>query len=128
MRTTARDRWSAFANGSPGAEHATLRTRADVRLAHLYQLLGRGDECGALLATIASTDLANSDWRVRATYHATRAALAAQTADVASCRLAFRESLAAAGDDLFVRHVILSNAAGTFTDLGHFDEALAVLR
>jgi len=108
-----------------GPEHATLRTRADVRLAHLYQLLGRGDECGTILATTTSRELANSDWRVRATYHATRAALAAQTADVAPCRAAFGESLAAAGGDVFVRHVILSNAAGAFTDLGRFDEALA---
>ncbi len=41
-----------------------------------------------------------------------------------SCRLAFRESLAAASDDAFTRHVVLSNAAGAFTDLGRFDEAL----
>jgi DNA-binding CsgD family transcriptional regulator len=107
-----------------GPEHAALRIRADVRLAHLYQLLGRGDECGALLATIPLPELGKTDRRVQATYHATRAALAAQTADVAASRLAFGESLRAAGDDVFVRHVILSNAAGTFTDLGRFDDAL----
>jgi DNA-binding CsgD family transcriptional regulator len=105
-------------------EHTILRTRTGVRLAHLYQLLGRGEEAGALLATISEPNLASSDWRVRAIYHATRAALAAQSADVSACRLAFRESLAAAEDDFFTRHVILSNAAGTFTDLGRFDEAL----
>jgi DNA-binding CsgD family transcriptional regulator len=105
-------------------EHEKLRTRTGVRLAHLYQLLGRGDEAGELLATIPARDLASSDWRVRAISHATRAALAAQVADVETCRLAFRESLAAAEDDVFTRHVILSNAAGTFTDLGRFDEAL----
>jgi DNA-binding CsgD family transcriptional regulator/tetratricopeptide (TPR) repeat protein len=105
-------------------ENATLRTRTGVRLAHLYQLLGRGDEASALLATILARSLAKSDWRVRAIYHATRAALAAQAADVDACRLAFRESLTAAEHDFFTRHVILSNAAGTFTDLGRFDEAL----
>jgi len=107
-----------------GAEHASLRTRADVRLAHLFQLLGRGDDAAALLATIDGGELDASGSRVRAVYHATRAALAAGNADVEACRLAFRESLAAAGDDPFTRHVILSNAAGAFTDLARFDEAL----
>jgi DNA-binding CsgD family transcriptional regulator/tetratricopeptide (TPR) repeat protein len=105
-------------------EHERLRTRTAVRLAHLYQLLGRGDEAGKLLETIPARELASGDWRVRATYHATRAALAAQVADVDACRLAFGDSLTAAADDVFTRHVILSNAAGTFTDLGRFDEAL----
>jgi ATP/maltotriose-dependent transcriptional regulator MalT len=105
-------------------EHGALRTRTDVRLAHLYQLLGRGDAAGALLRTIRARDLRESDPRVRATYHATHAALAAETADVAACRLAFHESLTAVQDDVFTRHVILSNAASTFTDLGRFDEAL----
>ena len=105
------------------ADHALLRTRADVRLAHLYQLLARREESVALLGTIEAASLAKSDGRVRATYHATLAAIAAQVADVEACRLSFHESLAAAKDDPFTRHVILSNAAGAFTDLGRFDEA-----
>ena len=111
-----------------GPGRAALRTRADVRLAHLFQLLGRGGEANGLLATIDPADLERSDRRVRAVYHATRAAVAAQAADVVSCRAAFRESLIAAGDVVFVRHVILSNAAGTFTDLGSVRRGAAVFR